>query len=368
MVAGGAAAVRTLRRRMGTYERIAELALAVERYELEGLSRRWSDEFERRTTIFHLHGGGYEGRGEDVCYHPDDQATQQDLGPVLPLAGTWTIDGFSRHLDEVDLFPAAAPGFEVYRRYRRWAIESAALDLALRQAGRALPEVLGRAPGHVSFVVSLRLGAPPSVDPVERRLARYPGARFKLDATPDWDDALLERLAATGSVASIDFKGAYKGTPVDVPTDAGMYERVARAFPDAWLEDPDLGPPDAAAVLAPHRARITWDAPIHSVADVEALPFAPRTLNSKPSRFGALRTLLDFYDHCEAEGIGLYGGGQAELGVGRGQIQCLASLFHPDSPNDIAPSGWDWQDFPATGLPTSPLDPAFDATGFRRQS
>jgi hypothetical protein len=353
---------------MSTYERIAGLPLEIEHYELEGFGRRFTPEFERRTTVFHLHGGGHDGLGEDVCYHPGDHAAQQELGPVLPLAGTWTLESFSRRLDEVELFPAGPPGFEVYRNYRRWAIESAALDLALRQAGRGLPDVLGRAPAPVSFVVSLRLGEPPSLDPVQRRLERYPGARFKLDATPDWDDGLLERLAATGSVASIDFKGAYKGTPVDVPTDAGLYDRVARAFPDAWLEDPDLGPPDAAAVLAPHRDRITWDAPIHSLADVESLTFPPRTLNSKPSRFGPLRALFDFYDHCEAHTIGLYGGGQAELGVGRGQIQCLASLFHADAPNDIAPSGWDWAEFPETGLQTSPLDPAFDATGFRRQA
>ena len=368
MVAGRAAAARTLRRRMGTYDRVADLPLEIERYELEGRARRFSDEFERRTTTFHLHGAGHEGLGEDVVYDPEAQAAQQELGPVLELAGAWTFDSFSRHLDEVDLFPAAAPDFEVFRNYRRWGVESAALDLALRQAGRSLDEALGRAPEPITFVVSLRLGEPPSTDGVDRRLSLYPGTRFKLDSTPSWDDALLAHLAGTGAVAAIDFKGAYKGTPVDVPTDAALYERVARAFPEAWLEDPDLGPPDAAAVLAPYRDRITWDAPIHSVADVEALPFAPRTLNCKPSRFGPLRALLDFYDHCEADGIALYGGGQSELGVGRGQIQCLASLFHPGTPNDIAPSGWDWVEFPETGLAPSPLDPAFDDTGFRRRS
>ena len=90
-------------------------------------------------------------------------------------------------------------------------------------------------------------------------------------------------------------------------------------------------------MLAPYRDRITWDAPIHSVADVEALPFPPRTLNSKPSRFGYLREIFDFYDYCAEQGIGLYGGGMFELGPGRGQIQYLASLFHPDAPNDVAP-------------------------------
>ena len=28
-------------------------------------------------------------------------------------------------------------------------------------------------------------------------------------------------------------------------------------------------------MLAPFRDRITWDAPIHSIADIEALPFRP---------------------------------------------------------------------------------------------
>ena len=39
--------------------------------------------------------------------------------------------------------------------------------------------------------------------------------------------------------------------------------------------------------------------------------------------------------------MGAYGGGQYELGVGRGQIQYLAAIFHPDAPNDIAPAGYD---------------------------
>ena len=49
---------------------------------------------------------------------------------------------FSERLGELDLFPEA-PRAEVYRNYRRWAFESAALDLALRQAGRSLAEVSG---------------------------------------------------------------------------------------------------------------------------------------------------------------------------------------------------------------------------------
>ena len=106
-------------------------------------------------------------------------------------------------------------------------------------------------------------------------------------------------------------------------------------------------------MLEPHRDRITWDAPIHSVADIEALPFPPRMVNVKPSRFGSVRALFDAYDYCAERGIGGYGGGQFELGPGRGQIQYLASLFHPDTPNDVAPGGYNLHD-PPPGLPDEP--------------
>ncbi len=351
---------------MSTYERVADLPLEIEAYSLEGLKRTVSSGFERLTTVIRLQGGGEEGVGEDVTYEGDDHVAQQELGPVLELAGGWTVDSFSRHLAELDTFPAGAPKFPVYRNYRLWGFESAALDLALRQAARSLAAAVGREPRPITFVVSSRMGEPPTLGPVTRRLARYPALRFKLDATPDWDDALIAGLVETGAVDSIDFKGAYKGTVVDVETDPALYRRIAEAFPDAWLEDPDLESEDARRALAAHNDRITWDAPIHSIDDILAQLVMPRTVNLKPSRFGSVRALFDAYDFCEQRGMGAYGGGQYELGPGRGQIQYLAALFHAAAPNDIAPAGYDALD-PEPGLPPSPLEPDLEPTGFRRR-
>jgi hypothetical protein len=255
---------------------------------------------------------------------------------------------------------------EAFRDYRNWAFESAALDLALRQAGRSLAEAVGREPRPLRFVVSMRLPDPPTADPIRRLVEHYPGLHFKLDATSAWSEALMEELASLGVVESIDLKGQYAGTVVDQPPDPALYERVVRIFPNAWIEDPALTP-ETEEVLAPARDRITWDAPIHSVADIEGLPFAPRTVNVKPSRFGSLERLFAGYDYCEERGIGAYGGGQFELGPGRGQIQLLASLFHPDGPNDVAPGGFNRAD-PGPGLPTSPLDPDPELRGFRRRA
>src|SRR5690606_7529090 len=124
------------------------------------------------------------------------------------------------------------------RLYRRWALESAALDLALRQAGRSLAEALGRAPAPVEYVVSLGLGEPPSLAPVRERLARYPGLAFKLDPTPDWSEPLIAELAATDTVRTLDLKGQYRGPYTGTPPDPALYARLAAAFPAAWLEDP----------------------------------------------------------------------------------------------------------------------------------
>jgi hypothetical protein len=73
---------------------------------------------------------------------------------------------------------------------------------------------------------------------------------------------------------------------------------------------------------------------------------------------------MSVYDYCGRERIAIYGGGQGELGVGREQIQYLASLFHPGTPNDIAPSGYNDPSVP-DGLPTSPLEPRIAPAGFR---
>lgn len=347
---------------MSTWETLADLKLEVEDYSLEPLQATVSSEFERKSTVIRLRGAGDEGLGEDVTYEAVDQEILQAAGPALPLAGRFTLASFCAHLAGLQLFPEP-PRREVSGRYRTWAYESAALDLALRQAGTTLHAALGREPRPVRFVVSLRLGEPPTLEPIHRRLERYPGLRFKLDPTSSWDERLIAELVATGAVDSVDFKGLYHGSIVDQPADPVLYRRVAEAFPDAWIEDPALTP-ETDAVLAPYRERFSWDAPIHSIADIDALPYPPRMVNIKPSRLGGLRSLLDAYDYCAERGIGNYGGGQFELGVGRGQNQYLASLFHADAPNDVAPTGFNLPE-PAADLPSSPLAPAPSASGFR---
>jgi len=342
-----------------SYGPIAGLPLRIDGYHVERAELEVSSGFLRVTTTVVLRGGGHEGHGEDVTYAAEDH----DPYPLaLPLAGDWTFDGFSEHVGGLDLFPDRPPQLEFFRYYRRWAFESAALDLALRQRGQSLGAALRREYRPLRFAVSTRLDITPW-------LAVDPALEFKLDPTPEWDAQTMTRIAASGRVHVLDFKAFYEGSPVDNPPDPVQYRAAAAAFPEAILEDPTLSGPARDALDGEER-RFSFDAPIHSWADVEAVAgrvfdgraSTLRYLNIKPSRFGSLGALLDCVERAQASGMELYGGGQFELGVGRDQIQALASLLYPAGPNDVAPR--DYHGEAHAGAPRSPLEPLAQAPGF----
>src|SRR5262249_8862715 len=161
----------------------------------------------------------------------------------------------------------------------------------------------GREPRPVTFVVSTSVP-----DASTTKLRSLGGMRFKLDPEASWDERFVAELVELDCVDVVDFKEAYTWRAHERTPPASLYRLRGDASRGALIEDPGPDAPEKAAILEPHRKRITWDAPIHSVADVDALAFPPRTLNSKPSRFGSVRVLFDFYDLCADRGISLYGG------------------------------------------------------------
>lgn len=343
---------------MALYDRVSALSLTVEGYEFERLEQETSSEFTRVTTTIRLRGDDEVGRGEDVCYDERDHEVFMDSPPALPT-GEFTFESFSRALDEVDLFPEPSEQDHA-PHFRRWALESAALDLALRQAGTSLADALDRTYDPVRFVVSTRLGDA-GFSRIDQLLERNPDAEFKLDPTADWTPELVAQLAELDRIRLLDLKGLYEGTDVDVTPDPDLYRMVVEAFPDAIIEDPGFTD-ETRPILAEHEDRISWDYPITGVESVRELPFEPSWLNVKPSRFGTVRSLFETIDHCLERGISMYGGGQFELGVGRQHLHALASLFYPDAPNDVAPSGYN-EAVLTEDLPPSPLSPPENATG-----
>ena len=316
---------------MSDYECLAGLELRVEAVDLERAELAVTSGFKRVTTTVRISGGGSTGEGEDVTY----EAAHHDGFSPPDLSGTWTFDDLSQRLDSLDL-----------AGYRRWAFESAALDLALRQHDTSLGEAVGRDYRPVRFVVSTR-------EDIDRYRAVQPTLEFKIDPTSEWSRTLIDELAATGRIRVTDLKGYYRGTVVDQPADPRLYRDVVEGFPDAVIEDAAFTD-ETRPILEPAADRLSFDAPIHSVEDVLALEVEPRWLNIKPSRFGSVRRLLETIAYAEEHRMTLYGGGQFELGVGRSHIQALASVYYADSANDVAPSLYNEPQLPADA-PASPL-------------
>lgn len=343
------------------YDAVASLDLTIDSYSLDQRERETSSGFRRATTIVSLEGDGVIGTGEDVTYDTEAHYSLRDSDEEFDIAGSYTLDAFSEQISEIDFFADEEPSQRIFRNYRRWAFESAALDLALRQADTNLADQLESTYDPVRFVVSTRLEEPPTGDRVLDWLDRNPELEFKLDPTSEWSTAVIDRLAQTGAVQILDLKGQYHGTTVDQPADSELYERIIGGFPQALIEDPALNE-ETKPLFEGHDERVTWDYPIRGVETIEALPWAPEWLNIKPSRFGSVQSLFETVDYCREHGIQMFGGGQFELDVGRQHLHAIASLFYPDAPNDVAPKGYNDPN-PTGALQTSPLSPPADPRG-----
>ena len=328
---------------MKSSERILPLAVEIEDLKLECAEVQTAAGWLRVTTTVVLFGRGLEGRGEDVSYDP----VEHEGYPTPDLAGKTTLADVSQAIGELDLWPVREPEWKGSFDYRLWAFESAALDLALRQAATTLGEIFDHDYEPIRFAVS-------GVSDPAAWLSVDDSLEFKLDVSASWDEPLMRGFAATGRVRVLDFKAYYETSQVEAIDDPDVYALVASLFPDAILEDAALNEQTLVA-LDGALDRLSFDAPVHSVGDVLALAVQPRFLNIRPSRFGTVERLFDCIDWCAANDVSMYGGGQFELGVGRAQIQSLASLFYADAANDVAPAAYNSATEPTSGLPSNPL-------------
>ena len=336
----------------------------VERCELRPLVRDTSGGFTKVSIVVRLTGGSHAGEGEDITWDQIDQIEFLRGGDDLTwLHGTRTFDEFSRLLGLANLFPVA-PIRDSAREYRRWAFESAALDLALRQNGLSLQDAVGRQAEPVRFVASVRIGDPPSLLPLQVRLGVDPRLRFKLDPTAGWGDDFVGELARLGYVEVIDLKGRYRNATVAMDAEPGLYRRVIEGLPEAWIEDPGLEPATR-DLLEPHRGRITWDEPIRldrghrelAVAAAHAQPQA-RPLRQRPGRCSTPMTTVQRTTSAPTAA----GCSSRVRGAGSSSTWPRCSTRTPRTTSP--PSGYNRETLPLD-LPRSPLAPEPHATGFR---
>src|SRR5438093_3172242 len=179
---------------MALWEELRALEVVIADVGTERRSVAVSPEFTRVTTTVVLSGDGEVGRGEDVTYTAEDH----EWFPRLIPPGRATLGELSAQLDTLRLFQGE-PQMQASSDYRRWAFESATLDLALRQNELSFGAAAGREYRPVRFVVSTRADA-------FSWLEHNPELELKLDPAKDWDRPFMERLAATRRVSVLDFK------------------------------------------------------------------------------------------------------------------------------------------------------------------
>jgi hypothetical protein len=362
--------------RTGVAARILEAVLVlpvkIERIETGQLELAGATSFSRVTTIVELHGDGHVGRGEDISYSTDAQDALPAVYEGLDLSGEWTLGSLSAHLDELEIQVPNGMGDDKVG-YHRWALESAALDLALRQAGSDLAGLVGETWHPVRVSLSMGLGSPPSTDVVRGWLERDPSTTFKLDTNQEWTHELVAELASLdGAVSTVDFKALYTGDWADNDFPPSLYEAVGNGLPDALIEDAKLGDAVLDALDEHALVRLSWDYPITRPQDVPGVEgstshysdLRPGAVNIKPSRFGTLERLFGTIMLCDDEGLPCYSGGQYELGIGRTQVQEVASLCYPDAPNDCAPVLFHGATPDTDEAPLGPVVPPSGRTGF----
>ena len=129
-----------------------------------------------------------------------------------------------------------------------------------------------------------------------------------------------------------------------------------RDLPDAILEDPhDL--PAAREAIAPHSDRVSYDALITEADDLDKTPVNPIrvSVNIKPCRTGSLRRRSRSTRAARPTACSC----TAADGRARGRARAdpaFASIFHPDGPNDVAPSPFNGP-APGRGLADEPKAP-----------
>ncbi|MFB6116349.1 MAG: hypothetical protein ABEK10_02445 [Candidatus Nanosalina sp.] len=105
-------------------------------------------------------------------------------------------------------------------------MESAALDLALKQSNQPLAEALGESYSPLRFVVSPSMNEP-SIEKLQDLIELNSSIEFKLDASEEWDENFVEQLAEMDRVRVVDLKGLYEKENVGMAPNPEIYHLVA---------------------------------------------------------------------------------------------------------------------------------------------
>jgi hypothetical protein len=263
----------------------------------------------RPTSIVAISGRGATGYGENVAFTADEQrAFAHRASSLLTLKQEGTTVG---HCIADDASP-----------FERAALQSALVDLAMRQQKLSLRDLCGG--GVVPRIAELRWVT--SFDRLSHPAVHVRAARaasraleFKIDVDPTWSNTAIAELERQAGVVTFDFKDA---------GDADLARRLSARFPGVIFEDPPAG--SRHDLIARDRGLLT-------LADVEAAVGRGEIVNFKIPRLGGPIPTLEAIALAQKRNRSFYFGGMFEAGPGREQARQLAALLCSGAPNDLGP-------------------------------
>lgn len=218
------------------------------------------------------------------------------------------------------------------------AIETALLDLWLKQRNLSLGEFLGATRDQVDCGVSVGISS--SIEELMIEVGQYIDEgyrRIKLKVEPGWDlDALRAVREQWPEIPlQVDANQAYRRSDADHLAKFDEFDLLLIEQP--LPEDDLLGHRLISSVVS---TPICLDESILSVDSAEsAIEFGATTIiNIKPGRVGGFLAARDIHDLCVERSIPVWCGGMLETGVGRAANIALAALPGFVLPGDTSAS------------------------------
>lgn len=218
------------------------------------------------------------------------------------------------------------------------AVEMAIWDVAARQAGVPLAEMLGGTRDRILCGVAIGLQSGPDVlmERIDEELrAGYQRVKLKIKPGKDVEIAEAVRARYPDLPFMLDANSAY------TLDEAAVFERIDATRP-TMIEQPlshdDMI--DHAELQKRIKTPICLDESIRHAEDArKAIAIgATKVINIKSGRVGGLAEAVRIHDVCQKRGVPVWCGGMLEMGIGRAHNVHLASLPNFSLPGDVAAS------------------------------
>jgi L-alanine-DL-glutamate epimerase-like enolase superfamily enzyme len=271
-----------------TSNKMPKLSARIEHWPIEGsftISR--GAKTEAVVVVAELRQDGDLGRGECVPYGRYGETPEATLGAILAMQ-----DGLRDGLDRNSLRAAMAAGAA------RNALDCALLDLAAKQSGQRVWELLGRpAPRPCSTAFTISLGSPEAMAAATARAAHRPLLKIKLGGDGDPERIAAVRRQAPESELIADANEAW--TPQNLEPNLAACAQAGVTL----VEQPLPAGADGALARIRRPVAVCADESVHALDSLHGLRERYDAVNIKLDKAGGLTEAIAMADAAQALGL-----------------------------------------------------------------